>query len=149
MQVIAQHRLSLLPGFGKSVCFGAPSYHEAEQYVWSHCSLLPYATRKTNFRKSEQYSKLAGSPTCFDICRKRFKAVRLLDGCHGISKGGREIPPGTMQMDGALQRLSDLFSGYPSEKAPLKILVNIIIFKPYLPWHFGQARWGTQHMMLV
>lgn len=86
-----------------------------------------------NFRNPEQYSKPAGFPTCPDICRRRFKAVRLLDGCHGISKGEREIPQ--QGADGWLAAVAGLtfFSGYPSEKAPLKILVNIITFKPDSP----------------
>lgn len=91
VQVIAQHRLSLLLVLG-SPCILVPPLTAKQSSTSDHIySLLPYTTQKTNFRKSEQYCKLACSPPCFDICR-RFKAVRLLDGCHGISKGGREIP---------------------------------------------------------
>lgn len=60
-----------------------------------------------------------------------------LSGCWmvamGLQRGKREIP--RQDADGRLAAVLGLtlFSGYPTERVPLKILFNITTFKPYLP----------------
>ena len=60
-----------------------------------------------------------------------------LSGCWmvamGLQSGEREIPRQDADVRLAAVAGLTLFSGYPTEKVPLKTLFNIITFKSYLP----------------